>query len=222
MPAEALLDLIHDVMASPWIYLALYLIAAVDAFFPVVPSESAVITAGAFAASGEPVLLLVMTVAALGACTGDHLSYGFGRSAGRRLVRRLPAGGRRRDAYDRSRRALARRGGLVLVVARYVPGGRTAVTLTMGAVGYPARRFTGFDVLAAVSWAVYSGLLGYLGGLAFEREPWKGVLLGLGFAVSVTVLVEVLRLLRRRRTGAKASGGADPSGDTADAEAVAR
>lgn len=199
--SDPILDVIHQVMSSPWIYLALFLLAAIDAFFPVVPGESAVITAGVFAAAADaPSLPLVIAVAALGAFAGDHISYLFGRTAGGRRLRRIPAGTKRRAAFDWAERALDERGGLVLVVARYVPGGRTAVTLTMGAVGYPARRFAAFDAIAAVSWAVYSGVIGYVGGVAFERDPIKGVLFGIGLAISVTVVVELIRYVRKRST----------------------
>jgi membrane protein DedA with SNARE-associated domain len=95
-------------------------------------------------------------------------------------------------------RGIAARGGLILVVARYVPGGRTAVTLTMGATRFPRRRFLAFDALAAVSWGVYSALVGYLGGLAFERDPVRGLLVGLGLALTLTVVVEAVRWARGR------------------------
>nr|WP_202889865.1 DedA family protein [Actinopolymorpha rutila] len=187
-------------MSSPWIYLALFLLAATDAFLPAVPSESVVITAGVFAAaSGSPNLALVVLAAAAGAFAGDHISYAIGRGAGGRLLARARPGSRQRRAFDRAADALAERGGLVLVVARYVPGGRTAVTVTMGALGYPRRRFTHFDVLAALSWAVYSVLVGYVGGMAFENDPIKGVVLGVGLALGVTALVEAGRYVRRRR-----------------------
>lgn len=211
---DTVLDLLHQTMSSPWVYLALFAIAVVDGFFPVVPSETAVITAGVFAATGQPDLPLVVVVAALGALVGDHVSYVIGRHAGGRLLARFPAtvpvpgaaseapdrtGGGRRRRLARARRAIAVRGGLILVVARYVPGGRTAVTLTMGATRFPRRRFLAFDALAAVSWAGYSALVGYLGGLAFERDPVRGLLLGLGLALTVTLLVESVRWLRGRR-----------------------
>nr|WP_202884759.1 DedA family protein [Actinopolymorpha cephalotaxi] len=187
-------------MSSPWIYLALFLLAATDAFLPAVPSESVVITAGVFAASsGSPNLALVILAAAAGAFVGDHISYAIGRGAGGRLLARARPGSRQRRAFDRAAEALAERGGLVLVVARYVPGGRTAVTVTMGALGYSRRRFTRFDILAAGSWAVYSVLVGYVGGMAFENDPIKGVVLGVGLALGVTALVEGVRHLRRRR-----------------------
>ncbi|MEU6203448.1 DedA family protein [Micromonospora musae] len=195
-----LLDLLHQTMSSPWVYLAIFAIAVLDGFFPIVPSETAVITAGVFAASGAPYLPAVIVVAAAGALVGDHVSYAIGRSGGSRLLDRLPAGGKRRAGVEWARRGITLRGGLVLTVARYVPGGRTAVTLTMGAVGYPRRRFLAFDALAAGSWGLYSALVGYLGGLAFEQDPLRGLLLGLGLALTVTVVVEGVRVLRRRRT----------------------
>ena len=51
---HAVLDLLHQTMTSPWVYLAIFAVAVVDGFFPAVPSETAVITAGVFAATGEP------------------------------------------------------------------------------------------------------------------------------------------------------------------------
>ncbi|MEV1331821.1 DedA family protein [Micromonospora costi] len=194
-----LLELLHQTMSSPWVYLAIFGIAVLDGFFPVVPSETAVITAGVFAASGTPDLPAVILVAAAGALVGDHVSYALGRAGGSRLLDRLPARGRRRAGVEWARRGIALRGGLILTVARYVPGGRTAVTLTMGAVGYPRRRFLTFDALAAGSWGLYSALVGYLGGLAFEQDPLRGLLFGLGLALAVTAVVEGVRVLRRRR-----------------------
>lgn len=199
MSTETILQVVHDVMSSPWIYLAIFLLAALDAFIPMVPSETVVITAGVFASTGTPSLPLVILAAALGAFAGDHVSYLVGRTFGWRLLRKIKPGTRRRKAFEWAERALAERGGLVLVVARYIPGGRTAITLTMGSVGYPLRRFTFYDTIAAVSWAVYGALVGLIGGAAFENDPIKGVVLGVGLAIGVTVLVEVVRYLLHRR-----------------------
>ncbi|MGC4810344.1 DedA family protein [Micromonospora sp. DT228] len=206
-----LLDLLHETMSSPWVYLAIFAIAVLDGFFPVVPSETAVITAGVFAASGAPYLPAVILMAAAGALIGDHISYAIGRGGGTRLLDRLPPEGRRRRAIEWARRGIATRGGLILTVARYVPGGRTAVTLTMGAVRYPRRRFLAFDALAAGSWGLYSGLVGYLGGMAFEQDPLRGLLLGLGLALGVTTIVEVVRWLGRRRRPARSASATAPA-----------
>jgi membrane protein DedA with SNARE-associated domain len=207
--AEVILHLIEDVMSSPWIYLALFAVAAVDGFLPVVPSEASVLTAGVFAASGETSLPLVILAAVLGAFAGDQVSYAFGHLAGPRLERRAGTAGRRRVALDRARAALAARGGVIIIVSRYFPGARTAVTLAAGVVGYRWRRFAAFGAVAAMTWGSYSALVGYVGGVAFEDAPLKGLLLGFGVAAAVTVTAELARhLVQRRRHAVAACGDA--------------
>jgi len=191
----AITDMVEGAMGSPWIYLALCAFAAIDGFFPLVPSESLVVSAGVFAASGEPNLVAVIGVAALGAFAGDHISYLLGRTAGGRVR----AGSRKAAALERGSRLLAERGGTILVVCRYIPGARTAVTLTAGAARYPLRSFSLFDGAAALSWGAYSALVGYVGGAAFEDAPLKGLALGLGIALTVALMVELVRHMRGRR-----------------------
>ncbi|MFI7574627.1 DedA family protein [Micromonospora sp. NPDC049497] len=195
---ESTLDLLRQTVASPWVYLLIFGLTAVDAFFPMVPGEAAVITASVLATGGNPDLAVVIAAAAFGALAGDHVSYAIGRGGGAHRLARLPAESRRRAGSEWARRAVDRRGGLILTTARYVPGGRTAVTLTMGAVRYPRRAFLLFDTIAAVSWALYCGLLGYFGGLAFERDPLRGILAGVGLSVAFTLLIEAARWLRVR------------------------
>jgi membrane-associated protein len=196
----AITEMVEGAMGSPWIYLALCAFAMIDGFFPAVPSESLVVSAGVFAATGEPNLAAVIVVAALGAFAGDHISYLLGRTAGGRVRRGAGSGGRKAAALERGARLLADRGGTILIVCRYIPGARTAITLTAGAVRYPLRSFSLFDGIAAISWAAYSSLVGFVGGAAFEDAPLKGLALGLGIALTVTLLVEAVRHLRRRQT----------------------
>ncbi|GAB1818495.1 DedA family protein [Herbidospora sp. RD11066] len=201
---DAIMTFLHDVMTSPWVYIALLGISVIDAFFPVVPSETAVITAGVFAASeGALHLGLVIAAAAAGAFIGDNISYQIGRAAGTRI--------QHRKAIVWAHAAFEERGGLLLVVARYIPGGRTAVTLTTGVVRYPLHRFAFFDGIAVLSWAGYSALIGYLGGAAFEDNPFKGLLLGLGIALTVTSIVEIVRYVIHRRSRPAKTDPADPA-----------
>ncbi|WP_110945743.1 DedA family protein [Streptomyces avicenniae] len=203
---NAILNAIEEFVSTPWVYLALFVVAKLDGFFPVVPSETLVVTLGVFAATdGSPDLGLIILVAALGAFTGDHISYFIGRKSGAKIYSRLKPGSRTQRAYDQVGALLERRGGLVLIIARYIPGGRTAATLTTGATGYPLRLFSRYDAIAAASWAVYSAGIGYLGGHAFEDNPLRGVALGLGLALAITVLHEGVRHLRNRVAARRAS-----------------
>jgi membrane-associated protein len=192
---ESLLDLIT---ASNWTYLVLFGIAALDAFFPVVPSETAVITAGVLAASGRLDLAFVLGSAAAGAWLGDNISYFLGRRVGHPIRRRFFDGERARARLAWARRQLEVRGPPLIVLARFVPGGRTAVTFTAGLVHYPwVTRFLPWSLVAAVAWALYAGLVGYLGGRVFEEEPLYGLLLAFAIAGTVALAYEVVRRLRR-------------------------
>ncbi|HZB75081.1 MAG TPA: DedA family protein [Solirubrobacteraceae bacterium] len=201
--ADRITEIVEHAVGSPWVYLALFAFAALDAFFPIVPSESLVISAGVFAASGsEPDLVPIILAAAAGAFLGDHISYFIGRTAGARLMLRTREGSKKARAFRQAGKLIDERGGVILVVCRYIPGARTAITLTAGAVRYPLRKFSLFDGIAALSWGVYSATVGYVGGEAFEEDPLKGLGLGLGIALAVSALVEGVRHVRARRVAA--------------------
>jgi membrane-associated protein len=191
-------SLVDFVSGSAWTYAFLFGIAALDVLFPVVPSETAVIAAGVLAASGDLHLLLVIVVAALGAMLGDNTAYFIGHTAGQRLVLRF-FGSKGEERLRWAERNLEERGGYLIVVGRFIPGGRTAITLGAGTVGYPWRRFIVFDVAAGIIWASYAALLGYFGGKTFEESPLKGLGLAFGIALAVTAAVEMVRWIRRRR-----------------------
>jgi membrane-associated protein len=185
--------------ASGWAYLILFLFAFLDALVPIVPSETAVITAGVVAASGDLSLGLIIPAAAAGAFLGDNTAYLIGRRFGGRATERFFSGDKAKERLGWAEEQLHERGGELIVIARFIPAGRTVVTLSAGTLGYPWRRFVVFDAIAAVIWAVYASLLGYLGGHAFEAQPWKGLLLAFGIAFAVTGAVELVRWYQRRR-----------------------
>jgi membrane-associated protein len=164
-----------------------------------VPSETAVITGGVLASSGDMHLSLLILAGALGAVGGDNTAYLLGRYFGEPLRRRFFASDRARERVRWAERQVAERGGTLIIAGRFIPGGRTVVTLASGSLQMRWRRFISFDVLAGVIWASYAAGLGYFGGKAFERAPWKGLLLAFGIALAVTGCVEGVRWLRRRR-----------------------
>lgn len=189
--------LIDLLTGSAWTYPLLLGICIGDAIFPALPSETAVIVCGIQAARGQLSLGWVIFFAALGAFLGDNGSYALGRWLGQPVVRRFFSGERARERLDWAKRFLKDRGSYVLILARFVPGGRTATTFTSGLVKLPWKtRFAPFILVAAILWAVYGALVGYLGGVTFKDKPIYALLLAFGIAATITVAIELYRRLR--------------------------
>jgi membrane protein DedA with SNARE-associated domain len=188
------------VSGSNWSYVAIFAVAVIDAFFPVVPSESMVIVAGTLAGTGDLNVFLVILAAWAGAVTGDNISYGIGKFAGERTVKRLFKHPRAHRGFDWAEQQLEERGSYIIVIARFIPFGRTAVTFTAGYThGLPWHRFFRYDLVAGGVWATYATMLGYIGGKQFEEHPWQGVLLGLGIAFGVAFVIEMVRKRREKK-----------------------
>jgi membrane-associated protein len=183
-----------------WSYLVILAVAAIDAFFPLVPSETLVVIGGNLASSGDLVLWLVILSGAAGAVLGDNISYAIGSWVGERTVKRVFRSENSHKRLEWAERTLDERGAYIIIIARFIPGGRTAVTFSAGYVhSLPWRRFIVYDVVACLLWATYAALLGYFGGKTFEDHPLWGVVLALGIALTLGFVVEAVRHLRQRR-----------------------
>jgi membrane-associated protein len=193
---ESLTELIS---ASPWTYAIVLGFAAADAVFPIVPSETAAIAAGVLAGAGDLSVALVVAAAAAGAFAGDTTSYALGRTAGRATTLPFFRGEKGLARRRWAERTLDKRGGYLIVTARFIPGGRTATTLTAGITRMRAARFVRFAALAAVLWAAFAAGLGYLGGRAFEDQPLLGLASAVTLAAVITVGVELARRVPRAR-----------------------
>ncbi|GAB3606505.1 hypothetical protein GCM10027413_19140 [Conyzicola nivalis] len=187
---EQITDATLLLAASPWVYVVVFLLTVLDAFFIVVPSETVVVALGALALStGSPDLTILIPVAAVAATIGDSLTFWLGRVVG--LVRfawmRRPRVAR---VLGWAARSLDDRAAAVLLTARFVPFGRIAVNLTAGASGFRYSRFLALTAVAGVCWASYNALVGALFGAWFEGNPLLAVAMSVAVALVLGVLVD--------------------------------
>ncbi|MFC8795719.1 DedA family protein [Streptomyces cinereoruber] len=163
---------LRSLTAGPWIYPVVATSILLDVFLPVLPSGFLVITAAtaataatATAASPDvPSLLALLLCAATASVLGDFLAYRLARRGGARLDRAIARSRRLSLAQERLGTALARGGGLLVVLARFAPAGRSVVSLGAGAARRRSKEFLPWSALAGVTWASYSVGLGWLGG----------------------------------------------------------
>lgn len=175
----------------------------------VLPGETAVVLGGVLASRGHLSLATLAAVVVVAAVTGPIVGYEIGRRMGDRLfaarvMRRLPGG------PHRARQALRDRGGLAVMLGRFVAFVRAVMPAAAGAVRVPYRTFLIYNVLGGLVWGVGYCLLGYLAGSAYGAVERR---VGTGLAVAVAlILVAALGVWAVRRHRALASGRTEPEG----------
>jgi len=191
--------------SSPWFYWIVIVMAMLDAVLPIVPSETIVIIGGVAAASstadGSLNIVLVIACGAIGAFIGDNVSYAIGARASGFITRRFTRTDIGRWKYESVVRQIRERGGVLLVTARFIPGARTILTMTCGITRQPRSWFVPWSITATTIWATYASMLGFFGGRTFHDNATLAFGVAFGTAVSVTIVIEAIRWVLRRRVG---------------------
>ncbi|MEV7399747.1 VTT domain-containing protein [Streptomyces sp. NPDC091267] len=182
-------------------YPSLFLLVALGALVPVVPTGALVSSAAvvAFHQSSPFAMLVVFLTASSAAFLGDICLYWLGQRGvrsknGSKWLRAISD----RAAPERLAQAqqkLDEHGAMVLVLSRLVPAGRIPVMLACLLGRMPMRRFAHGDVPACLAWAATYQLIGILGGSLFP-EPWQGVVAAVGLTLLISGAPAVWRRLR--------------------------
>src|SRR3989442_1293925 len=142
-----LTDTLHGLLPSPWLWAVVFVVSALDALLPFMPSDTTVLVVGVLVADAPIRLVLLVVVAAAGAFAGDLLGYVIGRRS-HGVVARLTRTDSGRRRYQWVLTQLRRHGTWLIMLARYIPGGRVATMLTAGGLRYPTRKFLITEAIA--------------------------------------------------------------------------
>jgi membrane protein DedA with SNARE-associated domain len=131
------------------------------------PGESALVGAALLAAHGDLSVGAVLAAAWAGAVLGDGTGYALGRFGGRPLLRRLgPWLGLTRPRLEELSALFARRGAIVVVIARFIVVLRQLNGLVAGTMEMPFRRFASANMVGACLW------VGAWGGGTYLMSDW--------------------------------------------------
>jgi membrane protein DedA with SNARE-associated domain len=168
---------------------------------PPLPEELPVVVAGGMASEGFFLWYLAWPACIVGIMVCDLFLYGIGRFGGRRLFEsRLIARFVHPERRGKIEEGFHRHGIKILLTARLVPGIRTGVYMTAGAIHYPWLKFLLADGLYAIPG------VGFLFFVSFWSYAWvKDVVLGrieevkhilLAMAVLGAIIFALYRYLR--------------------------
>ena len=192
-------DWIDEVSANWWFVIVILVVALLDSVIPIVPSETTVIIGGIAAGQGNQNLALVILAGAVGAFLGDNLAYEIGSQFEGRVRRWANMRPARIERLESAARQIHQRGGTLLITARFIPGGRTILTVSSGVTRQPRRWFALWVAAAGLIWATYAASLGFVFGQQFKDNHAMAFWLAFGMALGVTALIELLRWARAVR-----------------------
>ena len=186
-----------------WTYLLVGVLAFLEtgAFVGLIaPGETTVLVGGLVAGQGEISLLVLIAIAWSCAVLGDVTSYTLGRRLGRGwMIKHGPRLKITEDRLSQVERFFQRRGGVTILIGRFIGLVRALAPFIAGTSRMPLRVFLPYDVVGAGAWAATFCVLGYVFWQSFDRLT-QYVSRGLfAFGTVVAIGVGLYFLVRLRR-----------------------
>ncbi|MGQ0815567.1 MAG: DedA family protein [Gemmatimonadota bacterium] len=188
-----------------WTYAILFGIIFVETglvVMPLLPGDSLLFAAGAFAARGSlnPIVLFVLLSGA--AIIGDSVNYSIGRYIGPRAFT-MESRFLKKAYLDRAHEFYEKYGGRAIVFARFVPIVRTFAPFVAGAAYMTYSRFLFYNVTGGVVWIALFVFAGYFFGTIPAVE--KNFELVIFAIIALSVLPMLYEYIKARRKGRRAS-----------------
>lgn len=202
LPIPNVEKIIEDVgqALGPWTYLLVGVMAYLEtgAFVGLIaPGETTILVGGVVAGQGEIDLLTLIGLVWACAVAGDLTSYAIGRRLGRRFL--VLHGPRVKITEDRLKQVEAffeRRGGVTILIGRFIGLVRALAPFIAGASHMPLRKFLPYDILGAGLWAALFCTLGFI---FWHSLDVVTAYVGRGLFLFGTIVAVVVGVLYARR-----------------------
>jgi membrane protein DedA with SNARE-associated domain len=151
-------------------YAGLALLMLAETVFPPIPSEAVLPLAGYLVERGEFNYVAVLVTSTVGSVLGAMLLYEAARYGGRPFVNRFLRFAHLDEAkLEEAEGWFARRGPLIVLLGRCVPGMRSLVSLPAGLLRMPRWHYLAFTLIGSAVWNTVLVSLGYALGSQWER-----------------------------------------------------
>lgn len=183
-----------------WTYAILFLIIFCETglvVMPLLPGDSLLFAAGAFAAVGAFDIYWLAILLAIAAILGDTVNYGIGHYLGPRVFSRQDVRFLNRRYLDRTHKFYEKYGGKTIIIARFVPIIRTFAPFVAGVGSMTYSRFIAYNIVGGLAWIAIFVAGGYFfGNIPIVRKNFTLVIMAI---ILISVMPGVIEFLRHRR-----------------------
>ncbi|MBA4373503.1 MAG: DedA family protein [Thermodesulfovibrio sp.] len=182
-----------------WTYAILFLIIFCETglvIMPLLPGDSLLFAAGAFAALGAFDIYWLSALLAIAAILGDTLNYWIGHYLGPKVFSRQGVRFLNREYLDRTHQFYEKYGGKTIIIARFIPIIRTFAPFIAGVGSMTYSRFIIYNVAGGLTWIGIFVCGGYFfGNLPVVRKNFTLVIMAI---ILISILPGVIEFLRHR------------------------
>ncbi|MBX7074549.1 MAG: DedA family protein [Pirellulales bacterium] len=197
-------DHLNDVIGDygGWTYLILFVIIFCETGLvvtPILPGDSLLFAAGAFAARGSLDIAVLIVLLGAAAVLGDAVNYSIGALLGPKV---LTGDSRvfKKEYLDRTHAFYERYGGMTIIIARFVPIVRTFAPFLAGVGKMSYWKFATYNIAGGLLWITVCLMAGYFfGNIPFVKKNFELVVIAI---VLISVLPAVFEWWRSRREAA--------------------
>ena len=161
---------------------------------PVLPGDSLLFAAGAFAAAGSLDAVWLFILLSTAAIVGNVVNYWIGYLVGPGILQKRNTRLLNREYLDRTHKFYEKHGGKTIVIARFIPIIRTFAPFVAGIGFMSYGRFMLFNVAAGIGWVgtfVFGGY--YFGNLPTVKNNFTLVIAAIIVLSILPVVIEYLR-----------------------------
>jgi membrane-associated protein len=182
-----------------WTYLILFLIIFCETglvITPILPGDSLLFAAGAFAAHGDFNVIWLFVLLTIAAVAGDTLNYWIGSYMGPKIFHKEQVRLLNREYLDRTHQFYEKHGGKTIIIARFMPIIRTFAPFVAGIGKMTYLHFISYNVVGGVVWIaafVFGGF--FFGNLSVVKRNFTLVILVIIF---LSVLPGIIEFVRHR------------------------
>lgn len=133
--------------------------------------------------------IILLTIAAI---LGNMVGYWFGKKSGPLLFERKETWLFKRKHLESAHAFYEKKGGIAIIVARFLPVVRTFAPIVAGVVHMDHKKFVWFNIVGAVLWISSLTTLGFaLGENAWIKEQLEWIILALVLVTTLPVAIKM-------------------------------
>ncbi len=126
------------------------------------PGDTLLFLAGTLAAQGQFNIVLAIVIITISAALGGNVGYVIGKRTGKRIFKKKDGLLFRHEYIEHAERFYEKHGGKTVMLARFIPVGRTFAPIVAGMGNMDQKRFNFYNIVGSIVWGVGVTLAGYI------------------------------------------------------------